>query len=64
MSKCITPRGYVGFPRTIPWKEVSVDRRSFIGILIFHSMSAYMRFKLLPPSMITFLEVKPPISEL
>jgi hypothetical protein len=39
-SKCITPRGYVGFPGTILWKEVSVGRRSFIGILIFHSVSA------------------------
>jgi hypothetical protein len=39
-SKCITPRGYVGFPGTIPWKDVSVGRRSFIGILMFRSVSA------------------------
>jgi hypothetical protein len=39
-SKCITPKGYVGFPGTIPWKEVSVGRRSFIRILIFRSVSA------------------------
>jgi hypothetical protein len=29
--------------------------------LIFHSVSTYMRFKLLPPSINTSLEVKPPI---
>jgi hypothetical protein len=34
------PKGYVGFPGTILWKEVSVGRRSFIGILIFRSVSA------------------------
>jgi hypothetical protein len=39
-SKCINPKRYVGFPGTVPWKEVSVGRRSFIGILIFHSVSA------------------------
>jgi hypothetical protein len=34
------PKGYVGFPGTIPWKDVSVGRTSFIGILIFRSVSA------------------------
>jgi hypothetical protein len=34
------PNGYVSFPRTIPWKEISVGRRLFIGILIFCSVSA------------------------
>jgi hypothetical protein len=39
-SRCIAPNWYVGFPGTIPWKEVSVGRRLFSGILIFHSVSA------------------------
>jgi hypothetical protein len=34
------PQGYVGFPGTIPWKEVYVGKRSFIGILISGSVSA------------------------
>jgi hypothetical protein len=40
MSRCIAPRGYVSFPGMIPWKNVSIGRRSFIRILIFHSVSA------------------------
>jgi hypothetical protein len=33
----------------------------FIGILILRRVSAYIRFRLLPPSMNTFFEVNPPI---
>jgi hypothetical protein len=39
-SKCITPKGYVEFPGTMPWKEVSDGKRSAIRILIFCSVSA------------------------
>jgi hypothetical protein len=28
----------------IPWKDVSVGRRSFIGILIFRSVSGHKHF--------------------
>jgi hypothetical protein len=40
MSKCIAPNGYVGFPGTIPWKDISVGKRLFIGILILRNVSA------------------------
>jgi hypothetical protein len=60
-SKCITPNGYVGFPGMISWKDVSVGKRLSIRMLIFHNVSAEMRFRLLPPSMNTFFEEKPPI---
>jgi hypothetical protein len=39
-SKCIAPNGYIGFPGTIPWKDVSVGKRLFIRILILRKVSA------------------------
>jgi hypothetical protein len=47
--RCINPRGYIGFPGTMPWKDV-------LG-LIFCSVSAYMRLMLLPSSINTFFVV-------
>jgi hypothetical protein len=55
--RCINPRGYIGFPGTMPWKDVLEGRRSASGIFIFCSVSAYMRLMLLPPSINTFFVV-------